>query len=399
MNDFESRQVIEALRSGIPSRSVGQYFAQSRPHVLEEISERMEKTAASGRSGGMVITGKYGEGKTHLLKTAFNMAHEKNMVVSYISLSKETPMDKLPLLYQKIVTNTYLPNHIQPGFLQELEKLTPNSSVGSNLLLYAMKNLQTDKLYYLLRSYMSTDDPDERFQMQADLEGDVISNAALRKIYKRLFGETVKFNVNFTKTKHIWDYYCFMSHLFRELGYDGWVILVDETELMGRLGKKARLNGYRNMAEFLLGKNDLKSVFTMFAMSASYIEDVIEGKHEYANLDEAFPGNTEPMETVLGMLEDAPQLHPLTQEEICNVFTRVIDFHARAYGWSPNVSVGTLMEAAKNGGYLLRTKIRYAIEYLDQLYQYGDAGSNQVSELSAESFEEESVSLDGLEIE
>lgn len=77
----------------------------------------------------------------------------------------------------------------------------------------------------------------------------------------------------------------------------------------------------------------------------------------------------------------------------------MIDFHARAYDWSPNVSADTLMDAAKNGGYLLRTKIRYAIEYLDQLYQYGDAGSNLVSELSAESFEEEPVSLDGLEIE
>lgn len=58
------------------------------------------------------------------------------------------------------------------------------------------------------------------------------------KIYRRIFSETVKYNQNFTKTKHCGDYFSFMSHLFLQMGYHGWVILVDETELMGRLGRK-----------------------------------------------------------------------------------------------------------------------------------------------------------------
>lgn len=43
----------------------------------------------------MIICGKYEGGKTHLLNTVFNMASENNMVVSYLSLNKETPIDKL----------------------------------------------------------------------------------------------------------------------------------------------------------------------------------------------------------------------------------------------------------------------------------------------------------------
>lgn len=169
---------------------------------MKEISGHMEKVCEQGNSYGMVISGKYGEGKTHLLNTVFNLAHSNNMVVSLISLSKETPMDKLYLVYQKIIQNTYLPMRMQPGFMQELEKISSNSPVANEMLLYAAKHLETDKLYY---SYLNTEDPDEKFLLQADLEGDFIANAPLKKIYRRIFGQPVKYNVNFSKTKHCGD--------------------------------------------------------------------------------------------------------------------------------------------------------------------------------------------------
>ena len=167
-----------------------------------------------GKSNGMIITGKYGEGKTHLLNTVFNLAHSNNMVVSYLSLSKETPMDKLYLVYQKIMQNTYLPKRRQPGFMHELEKISAGSPAANEMLLYSAKQLETDKLYYLFRSYLNTEDSDEKFLLQADLEGDFIANAPLKKIYRRIFNHPVKYNVNFTKTKRCGDYFSFMSHLF-----------------------------------------------------------------------------------------------------------------------------------------------------------------------------------------
>ena len=75
MFDMEARRVIEALRSGIPSRAVGQYFSEARPQIMKEISGRLERVSENGKSDGIVISGKYGEGKTHLLNTVFNLAH------------------------------------------------------------------------------------------------------------------------------------------------------------------------------------------------------------------------------------------------------------------------------------------------------------------------------------
>lgn len=393
MFDFEARHVIEALRSGVPSRAVGQYFSEARPRIMKEISDDLDRVCETGRSAGKVIAGKYGEGKTHLLNTVFGLAHSNNMVVSYLSLSKEAPFDKLFLLYQKLVNNTYLPRRVQPGFLQELEKMTPNSPLANEMLLYGAKELETDKLYYLLRSYLNTEDQDEKFLLQSDLEGDFIANASLRQMYRRIFQQSVKYNVTFSKTKHYMDYYCFLSHLFVQMGYNGWVILFDETELIGRLGKKARLKAYRNMAEFLMPCNGMESTYTMFALGASYAEDVVEGKHEFENLAEIYPENQEPMKSVLETILKAEQLQPLTEAEISEILQKLQVFHGRAYNWSPEVSVETLARATRSGGYLLRTKIRAAIEYLDQMYQYGQAQDTQVGELGRESFEEDVPSL------
>ncbi|MCI9326779.1 MAG: DUF2791 family P-loop domain-containing protein [Lachnospiraceae bacterium] len=389
MYDKEARHIIEALRSGIPSRAVGQYFSEARPRIMREISDRLDTVSEQGKSSGMIISGKYGEGKTHLLNTVFNLAHSNNMVVSWLSLSKETPMDKLYLVYQKLIGNTYLPKRQQPGFMHELEKISSNSPVANEMLLYAAKQLETDKLYYLFRSYLNTEDSDEKFLLQADLEGDFIANVPLKKIYKRIFNQTVKYNVNFTKTKHCRDYFSFMGHLFTQMGYHGWVILIDETELMGRLGKKARLNAYRNMADFLLPEKCPESTFSIFALSASYAEDVIEGKHEYENLAMIYPEAPEPAKTVLDMLSRAPQLLPLTRDEIHEILYKIQDFHGKAYEWTPGLSIDSLTESTQSGGYLLRTKIRAAIEFLDQLYQYGKAGKTTINELGEEMYTED----------
>ena len=397
MYDMEARHIIEALRSGVPSRAVGQYFSEARPKIMKDISGRLDMVREKGKSSGMIISGKYGEGKTHLLNTVFNLAHSNNMVVSYLSLSKETPMDKLYLVYQKLVQNTYLPMRRQPGFMQELEQISSGSPIASEMLLYSAKHLETDKLYYLFRSYLNTEDSDEKFLLQADLEGDFIANVPLKKIYRRIFNQPVKYNVNFTKTKHCKDYFSFMSHLFTQMGYHGWVILIDETELMGRLGKKARLNAYRNMADFLLPEKCPESTFSLFALSASYAEDVIEGKHEYENLAAIYPDEPEPARTVLDLLSRAPQLLPLTREEINEVLCKIQDFHGKAYEWTPNLSIASLAESTQSGGYLLRTKIRAAIEFLDQLYQYGKAGKTTINELGEETFTEDVPSIEDFE--
>ena len=303
------------------------------------------------------------------------------------------------LAYKKLISNTYLPQRLQPGFQHVLQDITPNNPSALDLLSFTSKHLETDKLFFVLRSYLNVDDVDDKYLLMADLEGDFINNALLRQIYKRIFAQPVRYAVPFSKMRHSMDYFNLVSHLFKLRGFNGWVILFDETELLGRLGKKARLNAYNNMASFLFPErySRLESTFTMFAMGASYQEDVIESKHDFENLTTAYVDRAqrEPIEKVINHIISVPQLQPLNQDEILAVLEQVQVFHGQAYDWQPNLDVREVLKASENRGYLLRTRIRAAVELLDQLYQYGQAGATRINDLGEPQYQEEELpSLD-----
>ena len=394
MADFKAMHVIEALRSGVPSRTVGAYFSEARPAMLNKIRTELEKTRDSGVSSGMIFRGSYGEGKTHMLNTVFSIASEEKMAVSYVSLGKETPLDKLHVLYGRLMANTYLPGKEQPGFRTLLEEMTPGSGSAGELLAYTATELETNKIYHVLKAIWGAQDEEEKALLLQDLEGEFLSNAAVKKSFRRATGKPAQFNLSFSKTKHCMDYFAFMSSLFRKAGMRGWVILFDEAELIGRMGKKARAKSYRNMQEFLLPAGRLEGTFSLFAFSSSFTEDVIDKKHEFENADMIFADDAAALKAVknsLNAIINSPELASLTKDEILQVLESIQEFHAWAYDWQPKLSPETIYANTEAGGYLLRTKIRAAIELLDQLYQYGEAGKIKITELGKESFEEDTT--------
>lgn len=394
MSDFQAKHMIESLRSGIPSRAVGAYFSEARPDILRRISSRMQTVRESGHSDGMIFTGRYGEGKTHLLNTVFHMATTSNLVVSYVAVGKETPFNNLSLLYQKVIAGTYLPGEVQPGFESKLENMTPGSGAAGEMLSYAATQLDSDKLYFLFKAYLETKDEEEKTAFLWDLEGDLASISLIKRSYRKVTGNPAKLARPFKKTQHMMDYFRFMSHLFVTLGYDGWVILFDEVELLGRLGKAARLNSYVRMYPFLQPTGQLEKVMSLFALSASYSEDVIDKRKEADSISVRFAEDQDAYTAachVINAILKAPELVPLSKSEVLEILTRLQAFHGEAYDWTPAVSAETLYRAAEGGGYLLRTRIRAAIEFLDQLYQYGSVGKTRIDAVGREILEEDTT--------
>jgi hypothetical protein len=183
--------------------------------------------------------------------------------------------------------------------------------------------------------------------------------------------------------------------LFVSLGYNGWVLLFDETELIGRLSKKARLAAYYNMS-LMLKSERMESVYSVFAFNASYGPDVIEAKHEHANLEEAPlpPEVKAEIESTLTGITSATQLAPLSREETLEILAGIQRYHGQAYDWNPAVDLTQVLSAAEKHGYLLRTRIRSVVEMLDQLYQYGETDEIRVNELGQATFEEDESSLE-----
>jgi hypothetical protein len=400
MTEFEAMHMIEALRSGVSSRAVGAYFSSARPRILTDIGRALDRVRETKRPEGLAISGKYGEGKTHLLNTVFRMAHERGLAVSFVSLSKEMPFNNSFLLYKRLMQNTYLPGRAQPGFFAELESLTPGHAAVAALQEHALRDLETKKLYYVLKCFLGTESEEEKFMLQADLQGDFVGIATLRRIYKRIYSDQIR-DAAFNKSRHIWDYFAFAGRLFSHLGCKGWVILVDEAELIGRLGKKARQKAYVNLARFLLpeAESSLFGVYSVFAFNASFVPDVIQAKNEYDSLAESDlpPEAAQAAGRVLDAVSEAQQLAPLTEAETREILENIQRFHETAYGWESSLDLDKMSRAAAKRGYLLRTRIRAAVELLDQLYQYGDPSEIAVGELAQTDLGGEDVPpLDGL---
>jgi hypothetical protein len=184
-----------------------------------------------------------------------------------------------------------------------------------------LTHLETNKLYYVLKANLGTKDDEEKYLLAADIEGDFMMSAGVRKVYQRGFGETAVFNSNFVKTKHASDYLSFLLQLFRTQGYEGWVILFDEVELVGRLGRKSRQKAYLNMDRFLKGER-LERSYALFAFNASFAPDVIEGKLEHEGLDTnetLTPADKAIITSVLDAIAKATQLVLLSRKETAGV--------------------------------------------------------------------------------
>lgn len=99
---------------------------------------------------------------------------------------------------------------------------------------------------------------------------------------------------------------------------------------------------------------------------------------------------------MIDRISSATPLKPLKKAEIEETVDLIRTLHGKAYDWDVKVSTKELMTMT-NHGFVLRTRLRSAIEYLDQLYQYGSLGSNEVQKLDTGTLsEDDSSSLDCL---
>ena len=353
------------------------------------VTLRLASVRDTGESRGRVILGNYGEGKTHLLNTVFSMASNAGMAVSMISLSKETLANNLQVLYQKLIENTYLPGQVQPSFMHKVENLQLGSDKTKSLLLYSAVDLQTDRLHYVLKDFIASRDSDDHTVFENDIEGKLCTVGQIRQAHARFFGQKAEFKVAFDRNKDFFDYFGFISHLLKTIGCTGWVILFDEAELMGRISRKTRRKAYLNMAKFLNPPHSLDSVYTMYAFASSYIEDVITSRDEY----EAIEMSEEPDDvkaTIKSMLDRicaGDELARLSDEELYAAVKDIAELHTMAFG-TERVDIDELFSVSDRAGYLLRTKVRAAIEYLDQVLQYGDAAAISSGKVDQENMED-----------
>ena len=386
----EHRLIIESFRSGVPSRRVASRFPMGRERLLERVRDEIRSLRSRG-SQVVFVKANYGEGKTHLLHAIWDMALREECVVSLIILSKETPFDKLHRIYPKVIAGTYLPGSSQPGIEQLISDVRGGSQEAGEILGFAESNLHP-KISAVLRNYIEGQTTDALYRLYQDLAGEFMRAQDLKAIHRLNFHETLKLG-RFTVASDTWDYFRMVDALARLRGYSGWVLLIDEAELIGKLGAGARAKSYANINRFLSPKGGLANTLSVFTIATSFFPDVLDRLNDSAMASQwlrtrGLVEEAQHADEVLDKMVEAEALLPLSEEQLAGVMEQIVSAHSKAYGWTPPLDGKELLERILEifpaRDTKLRTRIRAGIQWLDHLLQYNEDPIFYVSDLVEE---------------
>lgn len=403
MDKQQARHIIETLRAGVPSREVSSVLMEGQAALLSRSHDALSRIA-QGETAALIVRGQYGEGKTHLLSAIENMARAEGFAVSSIVLSKETPFNRINKVYEAAAHAVAASDLPRAGFEDILLKLHPSDDSTDDIIDYAEKQLHP-KISHVVRNYLREGDTLKRSQLYDDLAGASLTMADLRAIHRGNFHEAMTMPRRFLIQQDTIDYFRFLSFLLRHAGYKGWVILMDEAELISKLGIGSRAQAYVNLAALLglkTGQPPLSGVYMVLALASPFVEEALlaGGRNDLANVPAWLSdqrrnrGEDAPLATAAmhSLIENSIPLEPLTEPNMREILGRLEEFHNLGYEWNGSMDKEFITaKALSQVSNPTRTTIRAALEYLDLLYQYGTPPNIEVRPPDTDSLKEDTL--------
>jgi hypothetical protein len=353
MSDYllACRRAIEAVRAGVPNRDAVRALGCSHPDIEEQFQQGLRECREMADQGrqtrGLLVAGDFGTGKSHLLEYLHHLALEQNFVSSKVVISKETPLYDPSKFYRSAIDAAVVPGK-QGGALREIAA-TLDRSPGYKALYVHVTSDRSDldsRFGATLYVYEHGKDLELVDRVISFWSGRKLNVSEIRKALRHL-GESVTYPLRKISDKELAQQrFRFASRLMVAAGYSGWVLLVDETELMGRYSLLQRAKSYAELARWIgvLGEDEgYPSIFTVFAITPDFEEEVLERKGDREKVGARLAARGSPGDPLLaeeaekGMREipKAVKLKSLERDEVEAVAGKLRDIHARAYQWDP----------------------------------------------------------------
>ena len=382
-----ARRLIEHLRSGVPLPPDEPPLIAGRARLVARVGDLLD-TAVTKGSRACAIQANYGDGKTHALRTIWHLAAERNFVVSNVALTRETPFDRLDKVYPKMIGDTYLPGAGQPGIERLVQRLTSGSEAAHRVLRFAADNLHA-KLHAVLHNLIEGSSTEAVEPLLRDLAQIDMSIPEIKRIHRGNFGQPLKL-ARFSAQREVRDYFRLVDFLVTEAGYGGWVILFDEAELVGRLGRGGRARAYANIGALATDGMGCGHLVSVFAVASNFYDSVLERRHDAAAAAEWLqergdPAGAEFCRLGIAALQEAMLLQPLTPANWVQVMQALLDAHEAAYNWSSGLTAAGFWEEVRGlspeTDTKVRTRLRVAVQWLDLVHQHGRAPQVRLARL------------------
>src|SRR5579859_1167204 len=246
------RRAIEALRAGVPNRDAVRHLGTTQRAIEKRFLDALSMVAGERRSRrqvpGFLIGGDFGAGKSHLLEWLQHLALEQSFACSRVVISKEAPLGQPHRVFRAAIQSLKLPGLV--GGLEELADSLDMGTASYQDMAAAVNDPSSgfDPLFpatLLVHEHASAADP-QRSRMVGFWRGERVDLATLRQTLRTL-GRPMT-----VKQRKIADLalprFRFVAELLAGAGFAGWVILLDELELVAQFSLQSRARSYATLA-------------------------------------------------------------------------------------------------------------------------------------------------------
>ncbi|MCW5941649.1 MAG: DUF2791 family P-loop domain-containing protein [Fimbriimonadaceae bacterium] len=338
METIEARRVIEALRTGVPSRAAVKSLGAGSAALERAFVRALEAKSETTGAEPILFQGPFGMGKSHLLLHWRSLAEERGFATSQVVIGPETPLGN-PNAVQRAVAESARAPGTTGKAVKELAAVAPPGAAEA-LRAGAAKAGLGDRFLALLRVYETTQDEELRNDVLNDLEGRPVAVGRVRRALREIReADRYKFAAG-SSHAHAHERLVLAALFCRAHGLRGLVVLFDELERLTAFGPRSRVAAYRELGWWRKVCNDpAMPLFAVFA-SADNAHHRFTDKGDTARVKALKPEDPETESVVLGhalfgtvqdldpIVDDAAQLHALRKT--------VAEIYGEAYGFAPS---------------------------------------------------------------
>jgi hypothetical protein len=348
----QRRRALEALRAGVPNRDAVVALGSMQVGVEDRFSQLLDAVGAlpdGPPPGGMLIGGGFGSGKSHMLEHLAHVSLSQQFVVSKIVISKETPLHDPTKVFRAAIDEAKVPGRPGSAIDEIAAGVEVDSPAYADLYRWAHReDAPVDSRFpatLFLHEY-SRGDEEFRDRIIRFWAGDPLPVADLRRRLKET-GAAATYPLAAAKERDLsLQRFRFVSRLAQTAGYRGWVVLLDEVELIGRYTLLQRAKSYAEIARWARGDRDDPSAPLCAVLTTvdDFEAQVLVGKNDLELIPKRLrmKGTTEDdllaaqAETGMRVVErDQVKLQPPSREDLDRTYAQLKLLHAEAYGWEP----------------------------------------------------------------
>ena len=376
---LKNRRALEALRNGVPNGDAVAVLGCNQPAVEREFNSLLsridDESNLPDSSLGMLVAGDFGSGKSHLLGYLENQALAQNFVCSRVVISKETPLFDMDKVFKAAVENGRVPG-ITGQMVEEIaQKMDYNSPAYADFFFWA--NQSDNGLHRILPATLMVHEKFDDHELLNDIiwfwSGEKIQLKRVRDGLRHL-GQLQSYPFRAPVARELpAQRLRFLLELIKAAGYRGWVVLLDEIELVSNYSTLQRARSYAELTRWMGQAADEKYpglvvVGTVTAEFSSWVLDVKEDRDKAAPRLRARQRDADNLaaaraETGMRLLENQQRLLDEPDDDmLLNLYRRLKTIHSQSYDWdAPEIEHGV----APGGRRRIRSFVRRWINEWD----------------------------------